>query len=539
MPVTPTFPGIYIQELPSNAHTIAAAPTSIAVFVGYVHPFKTDEANFGKALEIFSFSDYERLFGGFYRSSVIDANVAYAVNEFFLNGGRDAYVVGLKPTKYVKKDGTSTGSITADSDTLAKSGGKGIKVTALEPTDSVSMTVTINNVQADAAKNYTIADLTVTYGNRTEVYRKISLDNTNDNPNFLETRINGVSELIKVSPDTTYPSTYSGPTFTDSKTLTTTIPANTVGVFQPADFLSVFEADSSLDKVQIFNLLAVPGVVDNGVLSDALAFCERKMAFLIMDPPGNDVADPPNNYIGDFITPGGDTDKNVAPLSPNGALYFPYLKSTSPVTGLAADPVSGELFTLPPSGFVAGIFARTDTNRGVWKAPAGLETTILDTTGVVDGGLMTDMRQGVLNTAGVNCIRSFPGTGTVVFGARTLVSANAAYQQWKYVPVRRMALFLEQTLKMNLTWVIFEPNDEPLWVAIRTTIESFMLSLFHQGAFAGTKPSDSFQVKCDATTTTPDDVNNGIVNVVVAFAPLKPAEFVIIKIAQLAGQAQS
>jgi hypothetical protein len=311
-------------------------------------------------------------------------------------------------------------------------------------------------------------------------------------------------------------------------------------VFNPADFLKVFQEDSSLDKVQVFNLLLTPGVVNNAVLSEALAFCERKLAFFIMDPPQIDVADPPTNWVGDFLgNTAGDTAGNVAPQSSNGALYFPYLLSSNPVTGLPTDVTGKNLFTLPPSGYVAGIFAATDTSRGVWKAPAGLATTLLDTTGVVAGGLMTDSRQGVLNNIGVNCLRSFPGAGTVVFGARTLVSANPAFQQWKYVPVRRMALFLEQTLKINLTWVIFEPNDDPLWVAIRTTIESFMLSLFNQGAFAGTTPSDSFQVKCDSTTTTPDDQANGIVNIIVAFAPLRPAEFVIVKIAQLAGQAQS
>lgn len=152
---------------------------------------------------------------------------------------------------------------------------------------------------------------------------------------------------------------------------------------------------------------------------------------------------------------------------------------------------------------------------------------------------MTDRRQGVLNLAGVNCLRSFPGLGTVVFGARTLVAANPAFQQNKYVPVRRMTLFIEQTLLQNLKWVVFEPNDEPLWLAIRSTIENFMLSLFNQAALQGSKPSEAFQVKCDRTTTTQDDINNGIVNIVVAFAPLKPAEFVVIKIAHLAGQAKS
>jgi uncharacterized protein len=530
MPVTTSFPGIYIEELPSNAHTIAAAPTSVTVFVGYVHPFKTASSNFNRALEIFSFSDYERLFGGFYQSGILDANVPYAVNEFFLNGGSDAFVVGIHPAHYLDATGTSVGDVVAATATLDANGSNGIFVTALEPTDTVGMTVAINNIQGS------VADLSVVYGKQTELYRKITLDTTS--ADFLETRINGVSALITVSKPSghNYPAALSA----DSKLLSATAPSGATTVFDASDFLNVFEADSSLDKLQIFNILAIPGVTNNGVLSEALAFCERKLAFFIMDPPPEDIADPPTNWIGDFLgNTAGDTDGNVAPTSPNGALYFPYLQSTNPVTGLSRDPITLTPFTLPPSGFVAGIFARTDTNRGVWKAPAGLETTILGTTGVVPGGLMTDQRQGVLNTIGVNCLRSFPGTGTVVFGARTLASSNKAFQQWKYVPVRRMTLFLEQTLKLNLTWVIFEPNDEPLWVAIRVSIESFMLSLFHQGAFAGVTPSDSFQVKCDSTTTTQQDIDNGIVNIIVAFAPLKPAEFVIVKIAQLAGQAQS
>jgi uncharacterized protein len=150
---------------------------------------------------------------------------------------------------------------------------------------------------------------------------------------------------------------------------------------------------------------------------------------------------------------------------------------------------------------------------------------------------MNDPQQGVLNLDSINCLRAFSSIGTVVWGSRTLVAANPAYQQNIYVPVRRMTLFIEQTLLANLRWVVFEPNDEPLWIAIRSSIESFLLSLFNQGALQGSTPSQAFQVTCDSTTTTPDDQALGIVNIVVAFAPLKPAEFVIIKIAQLAGQA--
>ncbi|HEY4364600.1 MAG TPA: phage tail sheath C-terminal domain-containing protein [Bryobacteraceae bacterium] len=543
MPVVTSYPGIYIQELPSNTHTIAAAPTSVTVFVGYVHPFKPTPSYFGTALEIFSFSDYERLFGGFYQSAFIDANVPFAVNEFFQNGGTDAIIVGLQPKDYFDKNGNNLGAVAAATNSLAVNGTNGIEFTALEPTDTLPISVTINNVQNDGSSNATIADLSITFGAQTEVYRKISLVDkisSKDNPNFIERRVNGVSGLVTATPNTTYPTAFSSLTYTEQKNLTTTVPSGTVGVFNAADFLAVFQEDSSLDKVQIFNILLTPGVINNGVLSEALAFCERKLAFYIMDPPKIDVADPPTNWVGDFLgNTAGDTAGNVAPMSANGALYFPYLLSTNPVTGQPTD-VTGATFTLPPSGYVAGIYAATDSARGVWKAPAGLATTLLDTTGVVTpGGLMTDSRQGVLNSIGVNCIRSFPGAGTVVFGARTLVSANPAFQQWKYVPVRRMALFLEQTLKTNLTWVIFEPNDDPLWVSIRTSIESFMLSLFNQGAFAGTTPSEAFQVKCDSTTTTPDDQANGVVNIIVGFAPLRPAEFVVVKIAQLAGQAQS
>jgi phage tail sheath protein FI len=179
-------------------------------------------------------------------------------------------------------------------------------------------------------------------------------------------------------------------------------------------------------------------------------------------------------------------DPSMPRFSPNGALYFPYLRTS--------DPLSNATLLQPPSGFVAGIYARTDTRRGVWKAPAGLETSIVNTTGVVEEGRMTDMRQGVLNPLGVNVLRSFAGSGTVVWGART-VGVNAALEQWRYVPVRRTALFIEQTLLRNLGWVVFEPNDEPLWTAIRISVEGFMLSLFRQAAFQGATPSQAFRVQ--------------------------------------------
>ena len=541
MPITPTYPGIYIEELPSNAHAIAAAPTSITVFVGYTHPYKTK--NFNRAVQLFSFTDYEREFGGLFNSSVFDSNVASAVMQYFVNGGSIAYVIGLQPKYYKDLAGTVTGS--ADStDPLfptsptarPKATIGGIIFRALEPTDSVPMTITINNPQPSnpaAPATLDIADIIIAYGSRVETFRRVTINDNPTNPadkaNYIEKRINGVSSLVTVSPTSAVAPVY-GTNITTALipvTLNSGLPADLATTFSSGDFVPVFQQDTTLDKISIFNLLLVPGIADNGVWSAALAFCERKQAFVIMDPPRDAAADPSSAPL--ILM--ADAMDSFVPKSTNGAIYFPYLNSQDPLTGNAIE--------LPPSGFVAGIYARTDTNRGVWKAPAGLETTVLNTTGVVRRGRMTDMRQGTLNQKGVNCLRSFPGVGTVVFGARTLVAENVAFQQWKYVPVRRMALFLEQTLYRNLGWVVFEPNDEPLWIAIRTSIENFMLSLFNQGAFQGTKPSQAFLVQCDKSTTTQQDIDNGIVNVIVGFSPLKPAEFVIIKIAQLAGQVQS
>jgi phage tail sheath protein FI len=281
----------------------------------------------------------------------------------------------------------------------------------------------------------------------------------------------------------------------------------------------------------VFNLLATPGVTDGGVTSEAIAYCERKRAFYIMDTPSPETSGWDANAVTGTLAGGAELSP-TAPASINAAVYYPWLTT--------ADPVTGSPGTSPPSGFVAGIYGQVDTANGVWQSPAGIQTTLLGTTGVVPEGVMTDPQQGILNENAVNCLRQFPGIGTVVFGARTTAgtNANTAQQQWKYVAVRRMALFIEQTLYASLSWAVFEPNAVPLWNALTQEISAFMLSLFRQGAFAGSTPSQAFLVQCDATTTTPADVTNGVVNVLVGFAPLVPAEFVVVQIAQLAGQAQ-
>lgn len=195
------------------------------------------------------------------------------------------------------------------------------------------------------------------------------------------------------------------------------------------------------------------------------------------------------------------------------------------------------LYTFTPCGAIAGVFARTDSQRGVWKAPAGIDAKIFGVSEL--SYTMTDGENGELNPLGINCLRTFPTIGTVVWGSRTMKGADALASEWKYIPVRRMALFIEESLYRGTKWVVFEPNDEPLWAQIRLNVGAFMHNLFRQGAFQGKTPKEAYLVKCDKETTTQDDINRGIVNILVGFAPLKPAEFVIIKIQQLAGEIQT
>lgn len=280
----------------------------------------------------------------------------------------------------------------------------------------------------------------------------------------------------------------------------------------------------ALRDVDLFNLMLIPGTTRlssseaKSVLSAAISFCEDRRAFFLVDyDPQKSFAD-----IDDWVS-GIDASKNAA-------VFFPQVK--------VADPLDGyRLTNKPPSGMVAGVMARTDSERGVWKAPAGTDAVMRGAQGLVY--TLTDRENGVLNQLGINCLRSFPVYGKVVWGARTLKGADRLASEWKYIPVRRTALFIEESLYRGTQWVVFEPNDEPLWAQIRLNVGAFMHNLFRQGAFQGTKPRDAYFVKCDKETTTQNDIDRGIVNILVGFAPLKPAEFVIIKISQIAGQVQT
>jgi uncharacterized protein len=294
----------------------------------------------------------------------------------------------------------------------------------------------------------------------------------------------------------------------------------------PADYQRAFTA---IDRdVDLFNLMALPrarGQADADRLliwGPASTFCQQRRAFLLVDPREiwRSVDDAVNGTTGVSSLRTGVKDHK--------AVYWPRIQIATP---------QGSRRTVDPNGTIAGLMARIDANRGVWKAPAGIEADLRGVRGVER--TMSDPENGVINPEAVNAIRVFPN-GIVSWGALTIDGFdNSGNLDYKYVPVRRLALFIEESLYRGLKFAVFEPNDEPLWAQIRLAAGAFMNNLFRQGAFQGQKASDAYFVKVDSETTTQNDINLGIVNVVVGFAPLKPAEFVVITIQQKAGQVQT
>lgn len=281
----------------------------------------------------------------------------------------------------------------------------------------------------------------------------------------------------------------------------------------------------ALENTDLFNLLCIPPLeldTDIGSITrdTALKYCKDRRAFFIVDPP--------SAWTSVDAAESGVDALNMR--DENAAIYFPRVRMVDPLR-------DNQLSTFAPCGVLAGVYARTDARRGVWKAPAGTDATM---TGVRELSIpLTDGENGRLNPTGVNCLRTFPVAGSLVWGSRTLEGADQLASEWKYIPVRRTALFIQESLYRGLQWVVFEPNDEPLWSQIRLNVGSFMHTLFRQGAFQGSSPNEAYLVKCDGDTTTQADIDRGVVNILVGFAPLKPAEFVFVKIQQLAGQLQT
>ncbi len=527
MPVAVSYPGVYIEEISSGVRTIAGVSTSIAAFVGWAPQGPVDRAQ-----RILSWSDYERKFGGLDRRSLL----GYSVYQFFANGGQDAYVIRLVqsapvPVPVPVPVGGGGG---------AGGGAAGAPVAAVAASVTLApLTVTAKNPGV-WGNNYGVTIKARTDPGQTnrfrlevvyikpgetvettvESFENLSIDRIDRR--FVEAVVTAESSFINVS---LAAGAAAPPAPTPTKTTAPKLVGGVDGdVLDPGS--SAFEAAllntkggvNHLDRVDLFNLLCVPGEADPTTLSSLEGYCRTHRALLIADCAESakyaDLENGPNPSL---------TGDNAI----NAALYFPWINAPDPLQ-------ENRQRAFPPSGFVAGIYAKTDVNRGVWKAPAGIEASLTGVSGVTQ--TLTDMENGVLNLKAINCIRNFSVYGTVVWGARTLQGNQERGSEWKYCPVRRTALFLEESLYRGMKWVVFEPNDEPLWAQIRMNAGAFMQGLFRKGAFQGSTPRDAYFVKCDKETTTQDDINQGIVNIVVGFAPLKPAEFVIIKLQQIAGQ---
>lgn len=525
MPIKPTYPGVYIEELPSGVRTITGVSTSVTAFIG-----RARRGLLNKATNIFSFSDYEREFGGLWE----DSTMSYAVHQYFLNGGSHAVNVrvfnddGLGLATLSFPDGGGPFDLVLDAASPGSWGsnllGRVDHQTKEDPTN-VLFNLKIKDTETGAVETH------------------LNLSSVATDVRYVGKVLSEESNLVTLNTFTARPAATQVPDadateFEDGPVGSSNAVAS-VGGSNGSDitFTEVIGSGAvtpksglfAFDEADIVNLISIPpyvvnpatnsvldGDVDDAVRSAALDYARGRRAIFLVDPPSGwtDKSDPDPGALG-------------ISLDANAALYFPRIKSPD----LLQD---GRLGSFVPSGAIAGLIARTDSQRGVWKAPAGIEAAL---NGVPELTVqLTDQENGLLNPRGVNCLRAFKGVGRVAWGARTMRGSDVLADQWKYLPVRRLALFLEESLYRGSQWVVFEPNDEPLWAQIRLNFGAFMHNLFRQGAFQGTTPKQAYLVKCDSETTTQNDINQGIVNIVVGFAPLKPAEFVIIKIQQLAGQ---
>jgi phage tail sheath protein FI len=482
-------PGVYIEEVPSGVRTIQGVATSIALFVGWAARGSTT-----RPARIGSFADYAREFGGLDSRTLL----GHALMHFFANGGTDAYVVRLVDSA------AQLAGAAFDTNLLqfkATSPGKWAEAFQIK-TKRVSGSTERFRVDVLDAGGVVV-----------ESFPNLSMVATD--PRFPTNVINGRSAIVTVTgttPGTTAPADATKP-LTGGADGAVLDPQASSNAFPNALDAALAAAT---DQIPLFNLLCVPGLVDKTALTKLQTLCRTRRAFLLVDSPeGETVAN-----MGTALT-------GLTPVDAvNSALFYPWVR--------AKDPLTGAVASFPPCGFVAGVFARTDSARGVWKAPAGSDASL---TGALElERTLSDRDSAILNPRGINCLRTLPVYGNVVWGSRTLHGDDDRGSEWKYVPVRRLALFLEESLFRGTQWVVFEPNDEPLWAQIRLNVGAFMNDLFRQGAFQGKSPREAYFVRCDRTTTTQQDIDRGIVNIEIGFAPLKPAEFVVLRIQQIAGE---
>ncbi len=278
----------------------------------------------------------------------------------------------------------------------------------------------------------------------------------------------------------------------------------------------------ALDSVNGLNMLSIPGIANLPepelaiALDDTIRYCQERRTMLLFDLPSG-VVEPLG--VKRWLT------EREKLRHPNVAIYFPRVR--------IADPKAiGATRLIGSSGTVAGVLARNDLNQNIWRTPSGIELQVLGAAGL--GYNLTEKEIGLLNSCGVNSLRKFEAAGTVLNGFKTLMGADHLSSQWNQIPVRRLALFIQESLHQGTGWVGKTTVGEELWVRLARQIHEFMLDLFQAGAFAGTTPEDSFLVQCDQTLNPPANAGRGLVNVLVGFAPTQPRDFYFIKLCRKA-----
>jgi phage tail sheath protein FI len=516
-----SYPGVYIQELSNGVNTITGVATSIAAFIGWA-----PQGSVTSPTLVESWTEYQAAFGGLNANSFL----GYAVSQFFLNQGTQAYIVRLAANSDTKASvPTATVAETADA-TIA-----GMPIYASSPGlwgNSLVVAVTPSTVPGSTSFSLTVSLTTTTGTTLLESYSNLTVNSNSSQ--YVVAIINNDSNYITfINPAA--PTALIGPFTTPAATATGTLGGGLDGdILDPTDanFPGEFSATllgangyQLLEQVEIFNLLCVPAYSNAADIATLQTYCAQRRAFMIVDPPQSmtisqlNMAKAPLGTTGD----GSFSLSNAA----NSAYYFPWVIVPDLLYG-------GRAKLCPPSGCVAGIYASTDADFGVWKAPAGINASISGLLGLQY--TLSDSQNGLLNPHAINCIRQFQTYGTVVWGARTMDGDDQVGSQWKYIPIRRLALYIESSLYYGTQWVVFQPNDETLWGQIRLNVGTFMQGLFLQGAFAGKSKETAYFVKCDGDNNPDSSTALGIVNILVGFAPLYPAEFVIIQIQQIVGQ---
>jgi phage tail sheath protein FI len=655
MPVQTTYPGVYIEEIPSGNFTITGVSTSITAFIGRAAMGLSNTPTV-----CFSFADFETFFGG--RGH--DYPMSYAVEDFFLNGGSEAIVTRVETTApsatliasdaaailnaattakaeadaavtaandavtaataadssnstaatkravtdaqakataataaqttaatnltnataYNRAAQTAAGSgktadlvsayaagatagstlapnpppavIAAPATAALTTGATGLTLSASSngtwgnnitaTIDSIGITDTVAKVYGSTAANSFNLTLAYTKPNNTVVVERFTAVNVDNTPFRLDRVLAQQSNLATlawpagggaVAKPSDTPVATSGPG-AGKPTPTTFAGGVDGGYLTSNDIIGDQQARTglfALEHTDLFNLLCIPWDqrkqdLASTVHAAAAAYCVSRRAMYIVDSPQKwaDLATvgqisqiDPNAAVTGVPTADIGLGITDAAEQRNSMVYFPKV--------LKADlEMGGQIDVFPACGIIAGQIAQTDATRGVWKAPAGIAVGLGGITGLEFN--LTDQQQGQLNPIGINCLRSFRVLGPLIWGARTLRGADLMSDDYKYVPVRRLTLYIEESLYRGTKFAVFEPNDETLWSQLRLTVGAFMADLARQGAFYG------YQVLCDATTTTANDIAHGVCNVVVAFAPVKPAEFIVLQIQQQAGQ---